>query len=123
MRGVNLTGSMVVALVIAVGCGLASGAADALPVAGKGGKAEAVAPIVQGAAHQPNRWHWDGGWWRYGPWADHGIHGIVITGPLSSAVFVPWGAQRLRQCAAKYRSFDPATGTYLTSRGQRRICR
>jgi hypothetical protein len=38
-------------------------------------------------------------------------------------VFFQWDAERLRNCAANYRSFDPATGTYMTNGGERRICR
>ncbi|WP_244493626.1 BA14K family protein [Aureimonas sp. AU4] len=33
-----------------------------------------------------------------------------------------WDARDAR-CAARYRSFDPATGTYVSARGVRRICR
>jgi hypothetical protein len=119
----SFTRSTVVALLITGACGLAAGAAAASPGAGSGGTAEAVGPVVQGATHQPKEWHWQGGWWRQGPWADHGIRGIVTIRPRPTTVFLPWGAQRLHYCAAKYPSFDPATGTYTTRRGQRRICR
>jgi hypothetical protein len=119
----GLTKSTVAMLVIAAGCGLAAADAAALPMATPGGPAEAANPVVQPAAHKQKYWVWDGAWWRHGPWADHGIQGMVITGPWSAAVFVPWGAHRLRACAAKYRSFDAASGTYVAAGGKRRICR
>jgi len=115
MRCSGLTGSIIVALVVAAGCG----AAAALPLAGTG--AEAVAPVVHRVAHQPKEWNWRGGWWRYGPWSDHAIQGVYITPP--GPVFFQWGAERRRHCAARYRSYDPVTGTYVTSGGKRRICR
>ena len=115
MRWACLTGSTVA---VFLACGLAAGA-DALPVAGTG---QTVVPLVQPAAHKPNEWYWNDFWWQPGPWSDHVIHGVVNPrGP--GALFIPWGAERLRYCAARYRSFDPATGTYVTWRGERRVCR
>lgn len=115
MRWAWLSGSMVTAFLT---CTLAS-RADALPVAGVG---QAVAPLVSPAAHKPNQWYWHGHWRRPGPWADHVIYGVV--NPRGhGALFIPWGADRLGYCPAKYRSFDPATGTYLTRTGMRRVCR
>lgn len=115
MRWASLSGTMVAVFLT---CTLASGA-GALPLAGTG---QAVAPLVQFAAHKPNEWYWNGHWWRPGPWSDHVMLGRVNTHRHGS-FFVPWGVlERLRYCAAKYRSFDPATGTYLTRRGERRVC-
>ena len=111
----GLTRSIVVAVVVAAACE----AAVALPVGGAG--AEAVAPVVHRVAHQPKEWTWHGGWWRYSPWSDHAVQGLMTTPP--GPVFFPWGAERLRYCAARYRSYDPATGTYVASSGERRICR
>jgi len=86
------------------------------------GRAGRVAPLVQFAAHKPNEWLFHGHWWRPGPWSDHVIHGVVNPqGP--GAMFRPWGAEWLRYCAAKYRSFDPASGTYVAWQGERRVCR
>ncbi len=114
MRWACLTGSMVA---VSLTFGLAAGA-DALPHAGTG---QAVAPIVQPAAHKPNEWHWYGHWWRPGPWSDHVIYGVV--NPRPGAIFLPWGSpERLRYCASKYPNFDPATGTYVTWHGERRVC-
>ena len=114
MRWARLTGWMVAVFLT---CGLSSGA-DALPFARTG---LAVAPMVQPAAHESKEWYWSGHWWRPNPWSGHGIYGVVNPrGP--GVLFIPWGADRLRYCAAKYRSFDPATGTYVTWRGERRLC-
>lgn len=124
MRCSGLTASAVVALVVAAEVALATTIAGALPVDAKAGTAEPpVAPVVQLAAHKHKQWHRHGRWWREGPWADHAILGMVPARPWPSAVFRRWGADRLRQCAAAYRSFDPVTGTYITSRGKRRVCR
>jgi hypothetical protein len=114
MRWARLSGSMVAVFLT---CGLAAGA-DALPT----GTGQAVTPTVQPAAHKPNDWYWRGHWWRPGPWSDHVIQGMVHRRG-HGVMFVPWGAERLRHCAAKYRSFDPVTGTYLTRSGKRRVCR
>ena len=114
MRWACLSGSVVAVFLT---CGLAAGA-DALPLAPLG---QAVAPLVQPAAHKPNDWYWSGHWWRPGPWSDHVIYGMVNPrGP--GVIFIPWGAERLRYCAEKYRSFDPASGTYVTRHGERRVC-
>lgn len=116
MRWACVSGSM---FAVFLTCTLAAGA-DALPLAGTD---PASAPLVQPAAHKPNRWRWHGHWWRPGPWSDHVIHGRVNTRG-HGAIFIPWGApERLRYCASKYRNFDPATGTYVTWRGERRVCR
>ena len=115
--------SAAAAVVVLAGCGLAAGAAGALPVAGMATTAEPGGAIVQRAAHSPKEWHWHGEWGRQGPWADHVIEGVVVTRPRPSAVFVPWGNQRQLHCATKYRGYDPVTGTYLTRRGKRRMCR
>lgn len=122
MRRSSFPLSTVAVLVISAGCGWAAGAAGALPAARVGATAESVEPLVQRAAHKEKSWRWDGGWWRRGPWADHGINGIVFTRPFPAGVFYAWGPNRLHYCAARYRSFDPVTGTYLTHRGERRIC-
>ena len=115
MRWGYLSGSMVAVFLT---CTLASGA-GALPLAGTG---QAVAPTVQLAAHKPNHWYWSGHWWRPGPWSDHAVHG-VINRRGHDVMFLPWrGPERLRYCASKYRNFDPATGTYVTWRGKRRVC-
>ncbi|HUE46517.1 MAG TPA: BA14K family protein [Aestuariivirgaceae bacterium] len=114
MRWLCLSGSIAVFLT----CTLASGA-GALPLAGTG---QAVAPLVQSVVHKPNEWYWHGHWWRPGPWSGHVIHGMV-TRRGHDAIFVPWGADWLRYCAARHRSFDPATGTYFTRTGMRRVCR
>ena len=95
MRFARLTGSMV-AVVFA--CGVAS-EADALPLAGK---AHAVTPIVQLAAHKPNEWYWNGHWWRQGPWSDHVVYGLVSRRGRP-VMFVPWSAD----CAAQYRRSIP----------------
>lgn len=122
MRRLRFIELCVAALVIAAGYSLAAGIAAALPSAGMSPAARLVAPILRPVAHQRNNWHWQGGWWRHGPWATHGFHGAVVVQPWPSIVFVPWGVERLRYCAGRYRSFDPATGTYVTRRGVRRIC-
>jgi len=123
MRRLCFTKSILAALAIAAGCVLAAGSAAALPGAGMG-KGAGNVEIVQPAAHQRNHWQWQGGWWRHGPWATHGLHGAVVARPRPSLVFFPWGAaERLRYCAARYRNFDPATGTYVNRWGKRRICR
>jgi hypothetical protein len=115
MRWACLSGSMVAVFLT---CGLAAGA-DALPLAGTG---QAVAPLVQPVAHKPNEWHWHGHWWRPGPWSDHVVQGMV-TRRGHGAIYVPWSADGCNYCAAKHRSFDPATGTYVTRTGMRRVCR
>ena len=97
--------------------------ADASALLGDVPTLAAVKPIVEPVAHKPEHWYWEGGaWWRHGPWAHHGIHGIVMPPPFAAPVFAPWGWDRLQWCAARYPSFDPATNTYVTSRGERRIC-
>ena len=122
MRCSGLTGSKVIALVFAAAVGLSSGAA-ALPAAGQGGIGASIQPLSTPASHEHKQWYWHDGWWRYGPWSDHGIYGTVVTRHGPTGLFRPWGAERLRRCAARYSSFDPATGTYLTRRGKHRICR
>ena len=122
MHRSSFTLSTVAVLVISVGCGWAAGTAGALSATGVGATAESVEATVQLAAHKEKSWRWDGGWWRRGPWADHGIRGIVITRRQPAGVFYAWGPNPLHICAARYRSFDPVTGTYLTRRGVRRIC-
>ena len=117
------SGFILAILVIAYACGWAAGPAGAVPAARPGATAWTVEPIVQRAAHKEKSWRWDGGgWWRRGPWADHRISGIVFTRAFPAGVFLAWGPNRLHYCAARYRSFDPVTGTYLTYRGERRIC-
>ena len=120
MRWACLTGSVVAVFLT---CGVATGAGAmplaATPLATTG---QTVAPQVQPVAHKPNEWHWHGHWWRPGPWSDHAILGVV-TRRGHDAVYVPWSADWLTYCAAKHRSFDPATGTYLTRTGMRRVCR
>jgi hypothetical protein len=120
MRCSRLTGSTAAVVFAAAAIGLAGGGAAALPAAGLSQAAQAVAPIIERAAHKHQQWYWDGGWWRHGPWSHHGIHGMVYVRP--NVVFVPWGAERLRRCGAKSRSFDLPTGTHV-SRGKRRLCR
>lgn len=111
------------AAAVLAGC-LAGGTALALPLAGQSPRAVAPEAPVQLAAHQKQHWFWDDGWWRYGQWSDHSVVGTVVTPswPVGT-VWQHWGAERLRACAARYRSFDPATGTYMNHRGERRICR
>lgn len=122
MRCSGLTAPIAVALMVAIGIATATTVAGALPAGGKAGPAGTVAPPVHSAAHKHKDWHWHGGWWREGPWADHAIHGMAPTQAWPSAVFRRWGADRLHHCAATYRSFDAVTGTYTTSRGERRVC-
>lgn len=99
--------------------GLIKSAVVALSIVAGGGSAIDAA----WAAHKPTHWTtWSGTWWRQGPWADHTVHGLVFGRPRPTAVYVPWGAEWLRYCAARYRSFDPVSGTYLTRRGKRRAC-
>lgn len=97
------------------------GQASAVPLAPA---AYAPAGLVQLAAHDKHHWFWEHGWWRYGPWSDHAIVGTVVSPrwPVGT-VWQHWGAERLRVCAERYRSFDPVTGTYLTPRGERMLCR
>ncbi len=122
MRRLRLTRSIMAALAIAAGCTLAAGTAAALPGAGMGTGPGAV-EFLRPAAHQDGHWQWQGGWWRRGPWSTHGFQGAVAARPLPRLVFLPWGtAERLRYCTARYRNFDPVTGTYVTRRGKRRIC-
>ena len=48
----------------------------------------------------------------------------MTTTSLALAVAPAQGtAEWYSYCAAKYRSFDPATGTYLAFSGERRMCR
>ncbi|MBO6758612.1 MAG: BA14K family protein [Roseibium sp.] len=42
------------------------------------------------------------------------IHGAVT--------YQPWSPGWYRYCAQKFRSFDPASGTYMTYRGVRKFC-
>ena len=115
MRRACLTGSVVA---VFLACGLATGA-GALPIAGTG---QAIAPLVQPAAHKPNHWYWNGHWWRPGPWSGHVVYGVVNRRG-HNVMFLPWSAPEwLRYCASKYRSFDPATGTYVTRSGKRVVC-
>ena len=123
MRRSSFIQSTVSVLVVSLGCFLASGPGGAMPVGPLHAAAIDAASMVQRAAHKDKQWRWDGGWWRRGPWADHGIYGFVPTKPRPTGVLLAWGPNRLHYCAAKYRSFDPVSGTYLNSRGERRICR
>jgi len=123
MRRLNITRSIITALAIATGCILVAEIAAAMPGAGAR-IGPGTAEIVRPAAHQDGHWQWHGGWWRRGPWATHGLQGAVAARPLPRVVFLPWGtAERLRYCTARYRNFDPVTGTYVNRRGKRRICR
>lgn len=122
MRWSGLTGSVAVFVVVAT-CGWVVGPAAALPLAGKVLNAETETPFVQRTAHEHKQWRWSGHWWRHGPWADHTIYGAVMIPPVPNNTFVPWRSDRLERCAARYHSFDPSTGTYLTRSGQRRVCR
>ena len=123
MRRSRFTRSILSALAIVAGCALAAGSAAAMPGAGKGA-GPGTFEIVRPAAHQDGHWQWQGGWWRRGPWSTHGFQGAVAARPVPRLVFLPWGAaERLRYCTARYRNFDPVTGTYVNRRGKRRICR
>jgi hypothetical protein len=78
---------------------------------------------------QDARWrgHWPRGEWsyhRHGPrgWAPPAaaFTGAIVGGMLAAdAARSDW----LAYCSAKYRSFDPATGTYLGYDGDRHPCR
>jgi len=121
MRRWRFTRSIMAALAIAGA--LAVGTAAALPGAGMD-PGPGTVEVVRPAAHQDNHWQWQGGWWRRGPWAAHGFDGAVAARPVPRLVFLPWGTTEwLRYCTARYRNFDPVTGTYVTRRGKRRICR
>ncbi|UUP16324.1 BA14K family protein [Nitratireductor thuwali] len=39
-----------------------------------------------------------------------------------SARFEPWSREWFRACSAKYRSFNPSTGTFTTYGGEKRFC-
>lgn len=78
--------------------------------------------LVQPAAHEHKEWYWNSGWWRRGQYTDHTIYGAFMSPPFPNNIFVPWRSDRLDRCAAKYSSFDPATGTYMTRSGHRRVC-
>ena len=124
MRRTSFALSTVSALVISLGCGLAPEPADAFPATPVEAMGAGAGPLVQRAAHDDKQWRWEGGWWRRGPWADHRIYGFtLIRPPRPGGVFLAWGPNQLHHCAARYRSFDPLSGTYLNSRGERRICR
>jgi hypothetical protein len=111
------------ALAIAAGCALAAGTATALPGVGMAAGPGTV-EIARPAAHRDGHWQWQDGWSRRGPWASHEFDGLVAARPVPRLVFLPWGtAEWLRYCTARYRNFDPVTGTYVTRRGKRRVCR
>lgn len=70
------------------------------------------------------------GWWHHhrsspNPWG--GFWGGVLGGWIGSqfnkpAEIVPGTPSWYAYCSNKYRSFDPATGTYLSYEGFRRPC-
>jgi hypothetical protein len=75
------------------------------------------------------------GWRRHG-WRHHRHHrrgrgwgpalGGFAAGAIIGGAIASQQAQRqdwIAYCSAKYRSFDPATGTYINNRGQERPCR
>lgn len=63
-------------------------------------------------------WHGRGGWW--GP----GIVGGIVAGALIAGAIREGRADDsdMAQCADRYRSFDPASGTYLGYDGERHVC-
>jgi hypothetical protein len=52
-----------------------------------------------------------------------GITGAIIGGALSAAEANARNDEWIAYCARKYKSFDPASGTYLGYDGQRHACR
>ncbi|WP_370461231.1 BA14K family protein [Devosia yakushimensis] len=52
------------------------------------------------------------------------VVGVIVAAaerPTESA-FEPWSAEWHRYCADRYRTFDPRTGTFLGSDGNRHFC-
>ena len=75
----------------------------------------AAGAILLGATSQPSY---------AGPPAQPHYPPPPYPGPAAGPVgFQPWSPAWYRYCSQKYRSFNPATGTYMTYRGVERFCR
>jgi hypothetical protein len=81
------------------------------------------------AATQP--WGWGSGGWGYDAnqgYANYGYPGYPNTGfnsGYANTSYAPGGAggqDTAAYCAQRFKSYDPASGTYLGRDGQRRPC-
>lgn len=84
----------------------------------------AIGAIIVGAANadaveiEPRpRPHWD----RY-PSRPQPVEPQVITYDDSGWTPEPWTAEWAEQCADRYRTFDPRSGTYMAKSGKRKFC-
>lgn len=83
--------------------------------------------ITPAAAHGGHHWH--GGGWGWGPWPTIGLGflgGYLLSEHLSRRPVEVMGPSRayspVSECAYKYKSFDPSTGTFMSLDGTRKVC-
>lgn len=85
-------------------------------LAGKAGTADVVE--VRWRRHRHHRRHRHRGAGAFGAGLAVGIVGALIAKGISESA----AEDRFARCARDFRSFDPATGTYITRSGHERLC-
>lgn len=68
--------------------------------------------------HRHRRHRGGGGVGAFGAGLAVGIVGALIANGISESA----ARDRFARCEAEFRSFDPETGTYITHRGEERLC-
>lgn len=89
-----------------------NGAALAAGIIGLAAGAVIIGALSQPRHAPPVRYH--------SPVRTPGLHDPL---PVRSVRYEPWTPAWYEYCAAKYRSFKPATGTFTTYGGEQRFCR
>ncbi len=125
----------------AFGLALAMAPAQAAPIGAASGVGAAATTLTQDAGVQTVRWrgrgHWHGGYYRhggYGPGAAiaGGILGLAAGAAIAGVASAPppgyyapapvYGGDAVAYCMQRFRSYDPASGTYLGYDGYRHPC-
>ena len=136
--------AMFVAAAVAAGLALPMTTASALPAAGA--KAIAGVAVDSAARFEQVQWRRGGGWHRggrgWGRGAGWGVGAGILGGAiLGSALAAPYyynrpyyyyprttyygtydGSDAVAYCSSRFRSYDPASGTYLGYDGLRHPC-
>ncbi len=129
-------------LACAAGIALMANVASAMPtthaLALKNAATSAVETVRWGGWH--GGWHGHGGWgWGWGGFAAGAILGSALAAPYYYGGYYPYGyayypppppayyegpvsGDAVAYCSQRYRSYDPATGTFLGYDGLRHPC-